>query len=182
MRNKTNALYVVDTNVALVANMAVSSQTTGIHLRDILKCVEAIEQIIANKSIVIDDNNEILNEYSHKLSFKGQPGIGDKFFKWLHDNQYCLPASQRVTIHKSGNSYKEFPNIPELSEFDLSDRKFVAVSNAHPQHPPIYQATDSKWWGWKDALSSVGISVVFLCEEYIKAKYKKKIQDKRGEK
>ena len=179
MRNKTIALYVVDTNVALVANIASSSIITDIGLKDIIKCVEAIEQVVANKSIVIDANNEILNEYSHKLSFKGQPGVGDKFFKWLHDNQYCLPASQRVTIHKTGDSYKEFPDTPELSEFDLSDRKFVAVSNAHSQHPPIYQATDSKWWGWKDALANVGITVIFLCEEFIKEKFKKKIQDKR---
>lgn len=182
MRKKPKPISVIDTNVALVANLAASAQTTEILPVDILKCVEIIEETVANKSIVIDDNNEIVNEYSHKLSFKGQPGVGDRFFKWLHDNQYCLPASQRVPIHRSGNSYQEFPDISELSEFDLSDRKFVAVSYAHPLHPPIYQATDSKWWGWKDALSSVGISVVFLCEEYIKEKYKKKIQDKRGEK
>ena len=179
MNNKLKTLYVVDTNVALVANMATNTQKSEISLMDILKCVEVIEQIVLNKSIVIDDNNEILNEYSHKLSFKGQPGIGDKFFKWLHDNQYSLPASQRVKIHQIGDSYIEFPDIPELSEFDLSDRKFVAVSNAHPMHPAIYQATDSKWWGWKDDLQSVGITVIFLCEEYIKMKFKKKIQDKR---
>lgn len=182
MRKKPKPISVIDTNVALIANLAASAQTKEILPVDILKCVEIIEETVANKSIVIDDNNEIVNEYSHKLSFKGQPGVGYRFFKWLHDNQYCHPASQRVPIHRSGNSYQEFPDISELSEFDLSDRKFVAVSNAHPLHPPIYQATDSKWWGWKDALSSVGISVVFLSEEYIKEKYKKKIQDKRGEK
>lgn len=57
----------------------------------------------------------------------------------------------------------------------MSDRKFVAVVNAHKKKPPIYQATDSKWWGWNDALEEVGIHVEFLCPDYIKSKYKKKM-------
>ncbi len=51
-----------------------------------------------------------------------------------------------------------------------SDRKFVAVANAHPDKPPIMHATDSKWWAWKDALKDVGITVHFLCPDYVKAK------------
>ena len=48
-------------------------------------------------------------------------------------------------------------------------------ANAHPDKPPILQATDSKWWGWKDALAEVGITVHFLCPDYVKAKYAEKM-------
>lgn len=95
----------------------------------------------------------------------GQPGVGDRFLKWVHDNRWGFPDSDRVRITSNGTSYMEFPNHEGLAAFDNSDRKFVATSNAHPRKPPILQATDSKWWGWKDALNRVGISVGFLCPE-----------------
>ena len=59
--------------------------------------------------------------------------------------------------------------------FDKSDQKFIAVAHAHPDKPVILQSSDSKWWGWKDALSEVGIDVQFLCSEYVKNKYREKI-------
>ncbi len=123
----------------------------------------------------MDSGNEIYEEYGHKLSFRGQPGVGDKFFRWVHDHRFALPEDHRVSITKNENSYDEFPSHPDLQNFDLSDRKFIAVSNAHPEKPPILQATDSKWWGWKDALAEEGIEVIFLCEDYIRDKYDKKM-------
>jgi hypothetical protein len=39
----------------------------------------------------------------------------------------------------------------------------------------MIQATDSKWWGWKDALAETGITVQFICDRYIEAKYKEKM-------
>ena len=95
--------------------------------------------------------------------------------KWVHDNRWSLPDVDRVPITKHGESYDQFPLHDGLRDFDRSDRKFVAVANSHPQKPPILQATDSKWWGWKDALEEAGISVCFLCPKYIQAKYKEKM-------
>jgi len=82
---------------------------------------------------------------------------------------------ERIAITPDGDSYSEFPDHAGLSSFDISDRKFVAVAKKHPDEPPILQATDSKWWGFKDVLNDVGISVTFLCPEYVKAKYEKKV-------
>lgn len=95
--------------------------------------------------------------------------------KWVHDNQWGFSQEDRVVISKDGDTYNEFPNHDGLSGFDVSDKKFVAVANAHPKKPPILQATDSKWWGWKEALAEVGITVRFLCPDYAEAKYKEKI-------
>ena len=81
----------------------------------------------------------------------------------------------RIAINKNGESYDEFPVHDGLSDFDKSDRKFVAVANAHPEKPQILQATDSKWWGWKNVLKEVEITVHFLCPDYVGAKYAEKM-------
>ena len=106
----------------------------------------------------------------NRLSLKGQPGTRGFFHE-----RWSLPDSDRVTISKDGDSYKQFPKHEGLVNFDISDRKFVAVANAHPEKPPILQSTDCKWWGWKDALKEAGITVHFLCPEYVKTKYEEKI-------
>jgi hypothetical protein len=167
---------IVDTNVPKTANLAqapsdVPDELTGC----VLACVEAIDHVIKKRGLVIDAGDEIFDEYRKQLSMKGQPGVGDRFMKWVHDNRWNLPDSCRVTITKNGASYTQFPAHMELASFDISDRKFVAVAQAHPNKPPIMQATDSKWWGWKDALANVGITVHFLCPEYAKAKYSEKM-------
>lgn len=171
-------LAVVDTNVPIVANYALNSvdQPKDMSPDCIRACVEAIEMVIKNKSLVIDSGDEIYNEYRDHLSLKGQPGLGDFFMKWVHDNRWKFPSANRVVITKNNGGYNEFPTHKGLSRFDKSDRKFVAVANAHPATPPIYQATDNKWWGWKDALAEAGIRVNFLCPEYIRRKYRKKMR------
>jgi hypothetical protein len=166
----------VDTNVPKMANLAIAPNEVPQDLTGcVLACVEAVEHVIRKRGLVIDAGDEIFDEYRHKLSMKGQPGVGDRFMKWVHDNRWSLPDSNRVTISKNGEPYDQFPVHGDLINFDKSDRKFVAVANAHPEKPPILQATDSKWWGWKDALAEVGITVYFLCPDYVEAKYAEKM-------
>lgn len=166
----------VDTNVAKTANLA-TQPDPGSDVSDkcIQACIEAIEHVTKKRALVIDSGDEIFNEYRQQLSLRGQPGVGDSFMKWVHDNRWSLDESQRVNINKKGDTYEEFPIHEGLKDFDISDRKFIAVANAHADKPPILQATDSKWWGWKDALGEVGISVEFLCPSYVKAKYAEKM-------
>ncbi|MDJ0764542.1 MAG: hypothetical protein QNJ97_16310 [Myxococcota bacterium] len=167
---------VVDTNVPMTANLARSPNDIPQELTGcVLACVKAVEHVIRTRGLVMDAGDEIFDEYRQALSMKGQPGVGDRFMKWVHDNRWRLSDSDRVKIIKSNSSYKEFPRHEGLNDFDHSDRKFVATANAHPQKPQILQATDSKWWGWKDALREVGITVHFLCSEYAKAKYAEKM-------
>ena len=166
----------VDTNVPKTANLALAPDKVPCELTGcVLACVEAVEHVIKKRGLVIDAGDEIFDEYRQQLSMKGQPGVGDHFMKWVHDNRWSLPDSDRVTIAKNGDSYDQFPDHDGLAQFDSSDRKFIAVANAHPDKPPILQATDSKWWGWKDVLAEVGITVHFLCPDYAKAKYEEKM-------
>lgn len=168
---------VVDTNVPMTANYSRDPEGTPRELvRCVLACVEAIEQVIKIGGLVIDAGGEIFDEYRRQqLLMKGQQGVGDRFMKWVHDHQWNDQKIDRIPITKSGESYDEFPEHAGLVQFDKDDRKFVAVANAHPEKPPILQATDSKWWGWKDALAEVGIEVVFLDPFYVEEKYREKM-------
>jgi len=166
-------LSIVDTNVALVAN----------HQADMsgecaLECVNYLKEIMDCGGIALDDQWRILGEYMHKLSSNGQPGVGDAFLKWALTNQANPERCSLVTITPKPDDeldFVEFPNHPKLQNFDRSDRKFVAVSAVHAEKPPILQAADSKWWGWKEALAECGIEVIFLCTDEIAEKYAKKI-------
>jgi len=167
---------VVDTNVPLTANLALSPDEIPQELTGcVWACLEAVEHVTREGCLVIDAGNEIYDEYRHKLSMRGQPGVGDRFMKWVHDHRWNLPDQDRVRITEKGDSYVQFPDHKDLQAFDISDRKFVAVANAHPEKPPILQATDSKWWGWKDALAEIGITTHLLCPVYLEATYRKKM-------
>lgn len=166
---------IVDTNVPKTANKVFDPPINQEDLDNcILACIEAIDHVITKKGLVMDAGGEIYDEYCKQLSLSKKPGIGNSFMKWVHDHRWTLPDEDRVSITKKGDSYDEFPNHEGLSKFDKSDRKFIAVANAHPKKPKILQATDSKWVGWNQALEEVGISVQFLCPDYVKAKYKEK--------
>lgn len=167
-------ICVVDTNVPMVANLAIAPDPdSDIGLDCIQACVDAIEHVIKHR-LVIDEGGEIFMEYLREIPMKGQGGVGSRFMKWVNDHRWSGTVIQQVAIQKEGNSYLEFPKNSGLENFDLADRKFVAVANAHQDKPPILQAVDSKWVGWEDSLKKAGIHVRFLCPKYINTKYKKK--------
>lgn len=167
------SLCVVDTNVPVAASER-ASVTPGC----VLACTRALEQIMKSGCIVLDDKWLILREYMNNLSPSGQPGLGDRFLKWVLTNQANADKCVLVRLTPKapqGSGFVEFPDHPGLAGFDPSDRVFVAVTFAHVQRPPILQAADSKWWGWKDALRECGVEVRFLCPEEIAGKYAKKM-------
>jgi hypothetical protein len=177
---KVSKKSIVDTNVPKTANKSLQPDLISDKhfIICIMNCIELIDQIIQKGGLVIDAGDEIFDEYRQQLSMSGQPGVGDRFMKWVHDNRWKFPNEDRVPITKINQSYQEFPEHIDLKQFDLSDRKFIAVANNHPDKPPVYQATDSKWLGWSNALKECGIHVNFLCVAYIKSIYDKKVIEK----
>ncbi|OOY15867.1 hypothetical protein [Thioclava sp. DLFJ4-1] len=162
---------VIDTNVLLVAN--------GSH-QDVSDACKAmcIERLLNQKKrgiTVIDDCFHIILEYQKKTRPNQPKGIGDVFLKWLLQNQRNPAHVEQVTITEiEENRYSEFPSEELEAHFDPPDRKFAAVSNAHPQKPPILQAADCKWLDWWEKLAEHGIAVDFLCPSEARQFYAKK--------
>ena len=165
---------VVDTNVMRAANgqdpewKPISSA-----------CANRLAKIMNAGRICVDTKYLIVKEYGGKLSTSGS-GSGDKFFKWLTQNLKNPKNCEQVAITSLNADHTEFAGFPNLKQdlaalIDPSDRKFIAVAHAHPQKPPILQATDSKWIGWKDGLAAAGITVEFIDEAFLRPFYKRKM-------
>jgi hypothetical protein len=153
---------VIDTNVLLVAN--------GQHGEVSPECVEAcVTHLLAIQqagTVVIDDGYRILGEYQHKTQVSPPKGVGDVFLKWLLREATRTERVEQVPLTElDENRYAEFPDSALEAAFDPPDRKFVAVANAHPGKPEIWQAADSKWLDWSPVLRQHGIQVRFLCPE-----------------
>jgi hypothetical protein len=170
MRSKGPDPYVVDTNVAMVAN---GKSTAGAKCMAV--CAKKLKEIVESGHVVIDDSYLLLHEYQANLNSSGQPGVGDQFYRWLLRNQRnpARCTCVRITPTPDG-SYTEFPRHLGLKGFDPSDHKFIAVAAAHPQSPCVLQAFDTKWWPVRHAFKACGINVTFLCLDEIKAKYEEK--------
>lgn len=173
MKRRGRKCQVVDTNVLVVAN-----GRSGGSLACARNCARALLNIKHFGTIVIDEGDRILSEYRGYCSLAGQPGVGDSFIRWVHDNRGRGELVQVIALtqREGGGDLAEFPEGPDLAEFDPADKKFVAVANAHQDKPPILQASDTKWWGWREALQACGITVEFLCPDEIEAVFRRKFQ------
>lgn len=120
---------VVDTNVALVANGA----HLGASPQCQIACIDALSEIVDRGCVFIDVDQEILVEYQRNLHATGQPGVGDLFYRHVLDNQGNASRVRSVdpTARRASPLTDAFLQ-GDLSDFDLSDRKFALVSG------PIY--------------------------------------------
>lgn len=156
--------YVADTNVLVVAN-TMSPQADPMC---VLACVDALEAIQKRGRLVLDESMLIFGEYQYHCKFQGQPGVGDAFFKWVHDNRYNDRRCERVKITPSETKgFEEFPDDPDLALFDRSDRKFVAVTLKSAQSPTILNAVDSDWWNFRLPLKRNGVKIKSLCPHIV---------------
>ncbi len=137
-------------------------------------CSRFIGEFIKDKSsrLALDDAYRILNEYGRVcvVNSRHEPNMTSIFRRWAHEyyaKNYC--KGDVVTLNELGeNHYLEYPDDPALIAFDLHDKKYIAVAYAHPEHPHIYNAMDTDWWPVRKILAALGITVNFICEEYIR--------------
>src|SRR5690606_5245925 len=122
-----------------------------------------------DSKILIDDQYLIIEEYKRYLSYSGQPGAGDAFFKWLWSNHVNLAHCRQVPISRlAGDGWRVFVEVPddnELRGFDRDDQKFVAVSLASEEAPAVLNASDTDWWNFRVPLEQNGVRIQFLCVE-----------------
>lgn len=179
-------ILIVDTNVAILANQ-IRVEASLERCQEV--AIDHLEAITRGEHIlVLDDGGEIYEEYlSEKndeeatLTPFHQKGVGDAFVKWVHDHQWMEIHCQRVPIKRveDPNSDVRYEELPDVSvRIDPSDRKFIAACCAHGKVDSILEATDSKWWGWKEALEPFGVHIDFLCPEYVRVHYERKFSDR----
>lgn len=154
--------WIIDTNVLLIANGAHDDVGPDC----VAACALTLQEILQSGRVVIDDGWAILEEYGHKLRPNRGKGPGDVFLKWLLRQTGNPARCEQVAITPDeARGWAEFPDDPALGNFDPPDRKFVAVASAHPAHPPILQAADSKWLDWAPDLAHHGVEVRFICKD-----------------
>lgn len=151
--------FVVDTNVAIVAN----TRNTHADLPCQLACIEKLERLVTQGVVVVDETGFILDEYGVYLSHLGQPGMGDAFFKHIFDRQYQDRRVRRVAVTPSDDDRRGFEELPENS-FDRSDRVFLAV--ALVGDATVLNATDSDWDEHARLMGELGVEVEQLCPQH----------------
>lgn len=157
--------FVVDTNVAVVANGQASQAGPDC----VRVCVAALAGIKDNGKIVLDSEMLILNEYLDKLGYAGKPGVGQAFVKWVFNYQAVAERCERVSITRMDGSFREFPDAPELAHFHIDDHKYVAVALASRNRPKVLNAVDSDWWTYRKPLRRHGVRVRNLCPRQFSA-------------
>ena len=155
------AVFVVDTNVAIVANGGDKTDTDYLCQ---LTCVERLEHLVKKGTVAVDTNGLILEEYADHLCWSGGPGVGDVFFKHVF-TQYHDDKIRRVTVNSSPDDRKGFEELPE-NTFDRSDRKFLAVAVAAKAE--VLNATDGDWGEHKALMDTMGVEVEQLCPQYLR--------------
>ena len=151
--------FVVDTNVAIVAN----GRGTHVDEQCQLACVQKLRSLVAQEPVAIDDGWLVLDEYKNHLNFSGMPGVGDVFFKHVFNNQYQGKYVRRVAVTPTEDDGRGFEELPE-NTLDPSDRKFLAVAVA--AEAVVLNATDSDWGEQRVLLDELGVEVGQLCPQY----------------
>ena len=153
-------VFVVDTNVAIVAN---GGETTHADIECQLCCAEKLESVVEQGTVAIDDKGLIFQEYQGHLSFSGQPGMGDAFFKHVFNFQFQSGNVVRVPVTRITDERRGFEELPE-NGFDPSDRKFLAV--AVVSRAIVLNATDSDWEEHRKLMEQLKVEVDQLCPKY----------------
>lgn len=153
---------VVETNVCIAAN----GRSTHANVTCQLACVEFLERLVSHKSrdqIFLDDSGLILDEYKKHLHYKGQPGVGDVFFKYLHDHMYVSDKIMLVHVSQLEDEQRGFLELP-VNRFDKSDRKFLAV--ALVGKATVVNALDTDWHEQAAFINFLSVPVKQLCPIY----------------
>lgn len=168
---------VVDTNVAVVAN----ARSTHASPACVIACAERLRGFTSGRSrVALDSGNLVFDQYRNHLSLSGQPGVGDLFMRWVHDNLFNTARCERVSVTplSIGNwrAFAEVPDDPELAGFDRDDQVFVAVAKASPSNPSILNAVDSDWWDYELVLGRNGVKVNHVCRDQVAAWKQERMQ------
>src|SRR5262245_56802768 len=97
--------YVVDTNVAVVANGDAKNASVACRLA----AVEFLGRIVARGRVILDREGDIQHEYRRHLNPSGQPGVGDRFYLLVLASAPQLVRRIGLPKHPSARIYEDFP-------------------------------------------------------------------------
>jgi hypothetical protein len=147
---------VIDSNVAIVAN----GRETNAGPKCRLRAIERLNELLADGQIVVDVAGEMIDEYRRYCEPKGQPGVGDRFFREILMNYEG--KIERVHLEKDDEgNFVDFPKDPDLAGFDHDDKKFAAAGRK--AQCPVANATDSDWLDYRVPLERNGVEIEFVC-------------------
>jgi hypothetical protein len=152
---------VIDTNVPVIANGAMNNKSKmPASLKCQISAVEALFKAVNSQCILLDLEGNIQNEYQRYLNAKGQPGVGDQFFRHILNS---IPSRvERLSLPKRcDGEYSFLPQEIIDCGFDRSDRKFAAL--AKQAGASVINAVDSDWVQHGLTLSNAGIEVENVC-------------------
>lgn len=148
---------IVDTNVPIVAD----GQSAGVCAKCRIATIDFLELLFHKGTLIIDLEGAVEEEYRKNL--RGFfPGVGSRLLQHFFINS--AHRVRRVSIGPDSNG--KFAGITfagTLKNFDLSDRKFAALSVV--TSAPVCVSVDSDWAISKDALAAAGVKIDFLCGE-----------------
>lgn len=153
---------VVDTNVAIAAN----GRDTHASLECQYECIELLQKLTADEGrhqIYLDDGERILSEYRAYLCHRGEPGVGDSFYRFLHDHMYSENRVRLVAVTPVEDETRDFAELPP-NELDMSDRKFLAV--AVIAKATVVNAVDTDWYEQAELIAGLGVKVKQVCPEH----------------
>lgn len=169
--------FVIDTNVWVMVDKDLNDVNTPSELDCIEQCRDWLDAFISCQSsrLILDDSYLILTEYRKDIKRKG---IGEDYLNRLE----AQPRNRliEVTIEFDDKGLPKVPDVLYQCDFDLSDRKFVAVALAHNPRPTIVNAVDSDWCEKQDAVQQCGLIVHECCPNCVQETLERKKQRKKN--
>ncbi len=158
--------YVIDINVLIQADKP-PEELNEIEQACAQACLEWLVSFALDGSdrIVFDNAFKIFNKYIEYVN-KRPGGFGKQWLTRI--NERLSQTTDWVSIEFDDDGYAILPESIPFN--DLADRKFIAVTLAHPSHPSIINATDTDWAKQKALLEANGVEVIELCPDYIARK------------
>ncbi|MGE3916725.1 MAG: hypothetical protein AB7F78_13610 [Hyphomicrobiaceae bacterium] len=150
------AKYVIDTNVPIVANG--NEKNVSVDCR--IAAVETLRNALSKGKIFMDSSGAIQEEYRRYLNPRGQPGVGDMFYREVINSHPDRVVRVNLEMRADGE-YEDLPQAIIDSNFDPSDRKFAAV--AIKANAKVYNAVDTDWLEKRQIIEANGIKIVFVC-------------------
>lgn len=163
---QSRSTVVIDANVLAVANRLAE------HVNEdcIRLCASRLANVRRAERVALDQDNVIWSQYARQCSYRGSPGLGSEFFRWLHQRRWDPRYCEAVALRRRGDDpdadFESFPADDALSGFDRDDRVFIAVARASRQAPPVLNATDTRWRPHLAALARHGVVVEILCPQH----------------